>query len=489
MESRGLFINGKWQQGTGAVFLRNDPTEGKVTWQGASASLAEVDAAAQAAASAAPAWARLKADARAKFLDAFANVVNTRREDLLNAICFETGKPRWEAKTEVDAVKRKVALTHQAFAERRNTSATTANGLTSATRYRPLGAVAVLGPFNLPAHLPNGQIAPALLAGNTVVFKPSELAPRVGEIYAECWEAAQLPAGVFNLIQGGQEQGAAIVKHPAITGIFFTGSHSGGVALSIAVAPYPQKLLALELGGNNPLVVENVANMDAAVNTIAQSAFITAGQRCTCARRLILPIGDEGDRILARLVDVAKEIQVGPHTLSPEPFMGPVITESAAQRLLNAQANFVNNGAVPLLRMRSQGTRINMLTPAVLDVTAIKKRPDEEYFGPLLQVIRVKDFDAAIAEANNTRFGLAAALLSDDAALYERFSREVNAGIVNWNRPTTGAASDLPFGGVGASGNHRPAGFFAVDFCSDPVASLESPTLELPKMPLPGLPQ
>ncbi len=488
MQSRGLFINAKWQPASGPVFTREDPTEGRITWQGPSASPAEVDAAVQAASTAAPAWARLTAGARAKFLDAFAAAVTVRSADLLETISLETGKPRWESKTEVDAIKRKIALTHQAFTARRNTTTATTNGLAATTRYRPLGPVAVLGPFNLPAHLPNGQIVPALLAGNTVIFKPSELTPKVGEIYTECWEAAQLPSGVFNMIQGGRDQGAALARHPDIAGIFFTGSHAGGIALSIAAAPTPEKLLALELGGNNPLIATSLKNLDAAANLIAQSAFITAGQRCTCARRLILLKGDEGDRILATLVELAKKIHVGPYTLTPEPFMGPVISPAQGQRLLTAQANFANNGAIPLLRMRPLGARNNMLTPAILDVTAIKKRPDEEHFGPLLQVIRVNDFDAAITEANNTKFGLAAALLSDDPALYERFAAEVNAGIINWNRPTTGAASDLPFGGIGASGNHRPAGYFAIDFCSDPIASLESPTLDLPKTPLPGLP-
>jgi succinylglutamic semialdehyde dehydrogenase len=253
------------------------------------------------------------------------------------------------------------------------------------------------------------------------------------------------------------------------------------------LAPHPEKLLALEMGGNNPMVVSNVSNLDAAVYAIIQSAFITAGQRCTCARRLILLQDGQSDRLVDRLSQLTEKIVVGPYTVTPEPFIGPVISDAAAQRLLDAQSALISRGAKAILPLRSIGPRLSMLAPGILDVIAVADRADEELFGPLLQVIRVPDFDAALSEANKTRFGLAAALLSDDPALYQRFLETVHAGIINWNRPTTGASGNLPFGGRGASGNHRPAGFFAVDFCADPVACLESPTLTLPSSLSPGI--
>jgi succinylglutamic semialdehyde dehydrogenase len=195
-----------------------------------------------------------------------------------------------------------------------------------------------------------------------------------------------------------------------------------------------------------------------------------------------------GDSLLKRLIDLTRETQVGEFRGRPEPFMGPVISDAAAQRLLAAKSGLLARGATELVEMRPAGGRAALLRPGIIDVTHVDNRPDEELFGPLLQVIRMGDFDAAIREANNTRFGLAAGLLSDDRELYERFYRRVRAGVVNWNRPTTGASGRLPFGGVGLSGNHRPSGYYAADYCSYPVASLEIQTLSLPAKPVPGVP-
>jgi len=487
LEPRGCFINGEWRRANGPAFSRRDPAEGRLTWEGSAAGTEDIHSAVAAANAVAPRWARLPPDQRAACLDAFGRAVAAHRDEFLAVICLETGRPRWEVQTECDALLSKIALTKSAFLERRSPIVSLKEGQISATRYKPLGTVAVLGPFNLPAHLPNGHIVPALLAGNTVVFKPSELTPAVGELYARCWADANLPAGVFDMIQGGREQGAALAAHPDIHGVLFTGSRAAGVALCTALASYPEKLLALEMGGNNPLVATRVANVDAAAYTIIQSAFLTAGQRCTCARRLILLQDAESDHLLARTLRMAESLRVGPPSLEPEPFMGPVISDSAADKLQNAQAELVRRGARVLLPLRSLGPRPAMLSPAIIDATNVHDRGDEEFFGPLLQVIRVRDFDAALAAANQTHFGLAAALLSDDAVLYERFYDGIRAGIINWNRPTSGASSALPFGGVGASGNHRPAGAFAIDYCNDPVASLESPTLSMPAMLPPGI--
>jgi succinylglutamic semialdehyde dehydrogenase len=242
------------------------------------------------------------------------------------------------------------------------------------------------------------------------------------------------------------------------------------------------------MGGNNPLVVWHASDLDAVAYTIIQSAFITAGQRCSCARRLIVPTGAKGDAVLDRLAEMTGEIRVGDFRQRPEPFMGPVISERAAAGVMEAKRELVARGAKELVEMRPAGTSRAMLTPGILDVTAVANRADEEIFGPMLQVIRVPSFDAAIAEANSTRFGLAAGLLSDDAPMFEKFRKRVRAGVVNWNRPTTGASGRLPFGGVGLSGNNRPSGYFAADYCSYPVASLEVPTLSLPAKPVPGVP-
>ncbi|MNZ43808.1 N-succinylglutamate 5-semialdehyde dehydrogenase [compost metagenome] len=335
--------------------------------------------------------------------------------------------------------------------------------------------------------MPNGHIVPALLAGNTVVFKPSELTPKVAELTVKCWIEAGLPAGVLNLVQGAREAGVALAANPGIDGLFFTGSSRTGNLLHQQFAGRPDKILALEMGGNNPLVVDEVKDLEAAVYTIIQSAFISAGQRCTCARRLLVPQGAWGDALLQRLVQVCKNIAVGAFDQQPAPFMGSVISLAAAKALLDAQAQLLGNGGVSLLSMTQPQATAALLTPGIIDVTAVANRPDEEFFGPLLQVIRYSDFDAAIAEANNTQYGLAAGLLSDSHARYQYFWLQSRAGIVNWNKQLTGAASSAPFGGVGASGNHRASAYYAADYCAYPVASLETASLTLPATLTPGV--
>jgi succinylglutamic semialdehyde dehydrogenase len=468
-------------------FIAVDPATGEPTWSGRAATGDDVNRAVVHARAAFEEWSILSVDERAGFLLRFKDQIATRRNDLIEAICRSTGKPRWESATEVDAVVGKVDLTLQAHRERRAETSREVAGTHAITRYKPHGVVAIFGPFNFPAHLPNGHILPAMLEGNTVIFKPSEQTPLVGQVYAEIWKAAGVPPGVFQLIQGGRATGEALAPHRDVDGLLFTGGFAAGTALARAAIDQPGKILALEMGGNNPLIVHDVSDLDAAAYWTIQSAFITAGQRCSCARRLILFGNDRRDEeFLDRLGAMTKQIVVGPYTQSPEPFMGPVISEDAARKLLAAQQELQSRGARSVIEMRPLSSRATMLSPGIIDVTSVN-REDVELFGPLLQVIRVTNFDAAMREANNTRYGLAAGLFSDDRPLFDAFYRKIRAGVVNWNRPTTGATGHLPFGGVKNSGNHRPSGYFAVDYCSYPVASMESAKLEMPKTPAPGI--
>ncbi|KTT40829.1 succinylglutamate-semialdehyde dehydrogenase [Pseudomonas oryzihabitans] len=482
-----LYIAGQWRPGQGATFTSIDPYAGATLWQGAAADAADVDQAIAAARQAFPAWERRGQAARLAILQAFAQVLQQRRPELTRALAEETGKPLWEADTELGSMIAKVAVSAQAEEARSGERSAAMGEARSVTRHRPHGVLAVFGPYNFPGHLPNGHIVPALLAGNTVVFKPSELTPRFAALTLDCWIAAGLPAGVLNLVQGGRATGEALAGHAGLDGILFTGSSATGAALHRLNAERPQRLLALEMGGNNPLVVAPVADLEAAVLTIVQSAFLSAGQRCTCARRLLVPEGAWGDALLERLVTVSAGLRVGRYDAEPAPFMGTVISLATAEALLRTQAQRLAQGGRALLEMRQPEAGRALLTPGILDVSEIADLPDEEVFGPLLQVQRYGDFDGALALANATRFGLAAGLLADDPATYERFWLGVRAGIVNWNRPLTGAASAAPFGGVGASGNHRPSAYYAADYCAFPVASLESDTLRLPAQLPPGL--
>lgn len=464
-------------------FSSVNPATGDVVWRGVAAEPADVDRAVALARAAFPAWSARPLEERAALLRAFAAQLTAHKEELARAISAEVGKPHWEALTEVQSMIGKVDISIEAHAKR----CAEFKSSIGITRFRPHGVVAVLGPFNFPGHLPNGHIVPALLAGNTVVFKPSELAPAVAEKTLALWRAAGLPDGALNLVQGGRETGVALAAHAGIDGLFFTGSARAGLALNELFAKTPERILALEMGGNNPLVVHRAADRKAAVALTVQSAYLSAGQRCTCARRLIVPRDGEGDGFLAALAATVRTLRVGAPTDRPEPFMGPVVSARAAAQLLQAQCDLIERGAEPLVPALRLDAGPAFVSPGILDVTPVATRDDEELFGPLLQVIRVPDFDAALREANATQFGLAAGLISDERALYDRFYREVRAGIVNWNQQLTGASSGAPFGGVGRSGNHRPSAYFAADYSSYAVASIEVPELKLAAQLPPGL--
>ncbi len=481
-----LFIDGLWLQGHGAPFESVQSVTGDTVWEGTSASLEDVDAAVREARKAFVGWRRKSFTERKAVVEAFADQLETHKEELAHQIGLETGKPLWESRTEVAAMIGKIGISVNAYNERTGHSESDVAGGHAVLRHRPHGVVAVFGPYNFPGHLPNGHIVPALLAGNTVVFKPSELTPGVAEMTVKLWEHAGLPDGVINLVQGAAATGKSLARHPGIDGLFFTGSSTVGHLLHEQFGGQPEKILALEMGGNNPLIVQDVADVDGAVHHALQSAFLSAGQRCTCARRLLVPKGTKGDQFIERLAEVAARIQVGEFDADPQPFMGSVISAEAADKLLAAQARMIEKGATPVLEMKQLKPETGLLSPGILDATGMEL-DDEEFFGPLLTVYRYKSFDDALELANNTRYGLSAGILSDDRKLYERLADEVRAGIVNWNRPLTGASSAAPFGGVGASGNHRPSAYYAADYCAWPMASLEAKKSELPESLAPGL--
>jgi succinylglutamic semialdehyde dehydrogenase len=487
MPNLSNYINGEWLAGSGAELVTVDPSTGRQTWSSNASTPGDVQRAAQAARASFAQWASTPLDERIATCARFRDLLRQDAEELAQTIAEEVGKPLWEARTEVATMAAKVDISVQAYGARTGESAARVADGNAVLRHRPHGVFGVFGPYNFPGHLPNGHIVPALIAGNTVVFKPSEHAPRTAIKTVQLWERAGLPVGVINLVNGGRDTGIALSREPLLDGVLFTGSCQTGVALHKQFGGQPGKMLALEMGGNNPLVVWDVKDIDAAVHHAVMSAFISAGQRCTCARRLIVQDSPAGAAFVKRLVEVASKLAVGPSNAEPQPFMGPVVSSAIAARLVNAQAEMVAKGGVTLLQMRQLDPNAGFVTAGIVDVTDAKGIPDEEWFGPLLQVIRVADFETAVKVANATEFGLAAALLSNDEALWKRFSAQARAGIVNWNRPTTGAASSAPFGGVGKSGNHRPSAYYAADYCAYPVASIETSELEMPAKLSPGL--
>lgn len=485
MSNRNVhYISGKWKTSFGPLVVSKNPADGSTVWEGPSATEADVNAAIAAAKNAAAEWGNLDLDRRIRYLNSYKGILEQEKEALATAISREMGKPLWESRTEVMAMIGKIGVSVQAYDERCPEKMQQVASGVSITRHRPHGVIGVLGPFNFPGHLPNGHIVPALLAGNTIVFKPSEHTPLVAELMTSYWERAGLPDGVLNLIQGGVETGRFLTHHPDLNGLFFTGSWRTGKMLQDFFSQTPGKILALEMGGNNPLVVWDIEDARAAAYTVIQSSFITSGQRCTCARRLILP---EKSHLLDTLVPMVKKLKVGAYTSSPEPFMGPVLSPHVAKSLIDKQEQLERNGAKILLSMKWEQHQTGLISPGIIDVTSCKNRDDEEYFGPILQVIRVPSFEDAIKEANNTAYGLAAGLISNDRDLYDQFLTHVRAGVINWNMPTTGASSAAPFGGLGKSGNFRPSAYYASDYCAYPVASMERPEPFVPEVLPPGM--
>ena len=480
-------VDGQWIAGSGTPLTVINPASGAVIWHGRAAIAAEVVQACNAARAAAAGWVQLPLAQRVAICTRFQQLLAEHADDLAQTICSEVGKPLWEARAEVSSMAAKVGISVQAQAARAGETAGPNPDGVSMVRHRPHGVLAVFGPYNFPGHLPNGHIVPALLAGNTLVFKPSQYAPQTAIATVRLWQAAGLPPGVLNLVNGGGDVGALLATQPQLDGILFTGSYRTGVLLHRQFAGQPGKLLALEMGGNNALVVWDVAHLDAAVHHAIFSAFVSAGQRCTCARRVVVADDAQGRAFTARLIAVAARLQVGAGDRQPPPFMGPVVSAAVAQKLLAAQSDLQARGGKTLLLMQLLVPGTGLLSPGIIDVTDAVAVPDEEYFGPLLQITRVPNFPAALVAANTTGYGLAAGLLCDDPLLWAQFQQQVRAGVVNWNRPTTGAASTAPFGGVGNSGNHRPSALYAADYCAYPVASIESALLTMPAKLSPGL--
>jgi succinylglutamic semialdehyde dehydrogenase len=454
-----------------ATLTSFEPATGELLWSGESGDVAAEVARARGAWAA---WAARPLAVRIETLRRFGNVVRAKKEAFADLIARETGKPLWETATEVDAVVNKVDISVSSYSERTSQRRLEgALGARVAVRHKPHGVLAVLGPYNFPAHLPNGHIVPALLAGNAVVFKPSEKTPAVGAFLTGLYHEAGVPEDVVRCVQGGPDIGKALAAHPGLDGLLFTGSARAGLALHRQYADTPHKILALEMGGNNPLVIWDAKDLHSAAVIAVQSAFLSAGQRCTAARRLIVQDGPH-EELIATIVKLAERLIVDHPHANPPPFMGPVIDNQSADQLQEAFLDMMIKGGRPIKHLDRPFENKPFLTPAIIDVTAVEQRSDAELFGPVLQVIRVSDFDAALAEANATRYGLAAALVGGSPELYDRFWANIRAGVINWNKPTNGAPSNAPFGGIGHSGNHRPSAYYAADYCAYPVTSSET---------------
>lgn len=480
-------IKNQWVPIPGNAIVSTMPANpSQVIWSGSS-SVEAVEQAIQSAREAVPAWSRTPIKDRINVLRRFQEIAQSKVEELGELISDETGKAQWESKAEAGLVPGKVDITLEEgeFSGRHRVSDFSFplnDSKNARCLFKPHGVMAVVGPFNFPAHLPNGHIIPALLTGNTIVFKPSDKTPAVGQFIAEMYQQALedcgAPAGVFNMVQGAVDESIALCSSDQVDGVLFTGSWAAGRAITQANLDQPGKIIALEMGGNNPAIVMPDADLYQAVVEVTRCAFNTTGQRCTSTRRLIVH-EEVADKVIPAIVKAASNLTIGDPS-APEPvFMGPIISEEAREQVFAFERKVVESGGRLLLESTSLPNHEGWYcTPSIIEVPEFTLGVDdcgcdEEVFGPLLRIATVKSLDEAIQQANATRYGLSASIFTTDKESQERFVAECRAGCLNINCGTAGASSKLPFGGLGYSGNHRPAGAFALDYTAYPVASME----------------
>ena len=479
---RGNYLGGRFIRPTkGTELISEDPGDlfdpvGRMV-----VSEEAVDLAVAAALKAFPKWSGLSLSQRIAKMRAFQREIARRQAALATLVAREAGKPITESNREVDRLIAKVEEMIASGLKRvRPFSVEVDRGVKGECVWRPLGVLAVIGPFNFPAHTPAGHLIPALLLGNTVVFKPSEFTPFVGQVIAECFDAAGFPPGVFNLVQGGASVGVRLVAHPGVAGILFTGSTAAGQAIKKATLDSPRKILALEMGGKNAAIVLEDASLDLAAREIAQSAFSMAGQRCNAASRVILH-RRIAKPFLDQFLPLVERVRIG-YPLEPDVLMGPLISHDAVAKLQKYVKLAEEEGFETLRPGKATGLwgkrRGYYATPSV----HLCERPEknhsvhyrkEEIFGPNVAVYLVKDEEQAVALNNEVPYGLITSVFTRNPARFRRLFPKIDTGMVNLNRGTIFSSGKLPFGGTKASGSFRPAGLFSPYYCAYPVAVLQ----------------
>ena len=428
---------------------------------------AEVDAAADAARQAFPSWSGASPEVRSDLLDKVGELILQRREALGTLLAREEGKTLPEAIGEVARAGR-IFKYFAGEALRRHGQAldSTRPGVDVSTLREPVGVFGLIAPWNFPIAIPAWKSAPALAFGNTVVLKPASPTPAVAHALAAIIHEAGAPKGVFNLVLGGGRVGDAIANHPGVDGVSFTGSQGVGAKVG-AAAMSRQARVQMEMGGKNPMVVLDDADLDRAVTCSLDGAFFGTGQRCTASSRIIVTEG-----IYARFVEAlaaqAAALKVG-DALDPFSRMGPAVSQDQLEQNLRYVDIAVNEGG----RLVGEGgRRLNLekpgwyMSPAVIADTRADMRINcEEVFGPVASIVPVKDYDEALAVANLGEFGLSAGICTASLKHARHFQRNVRAGMVMVNLPTAGVDYHVPFGGSRRSSyGAREQGFAAIEF-------------------------
>lgn len=478
----GDFINGEFVKSDrpDGSWKKHSPADLKDLILEVESCHAHIGQACQAAKQAYKSWRSTTLQTRAEYLNRLKELYLAHKDEMAELIARETGKPLWEAKTEAQALVAKidVTLNHSMKHVEPHRIENALPGTDGVVRFKSRGVLAVVGPFNFPAHLPNGHIIPALATGNTVVFKPSDKTPAVGQLMAKIFAEAGFPKGVFNMVQGQGETGKRLVADEAVDGILFTGSYDVGLKIKEETMRHFWKILALEMGGKNVTIVWDDADVKKAVYESIIGCFMSSGQRCSCTSKIVVHPRVR-DQFIDNFYQTAKKLTIG--HWSTDPFMGPLISDEAVESYIRFQEIAKREGAESLMR----GKRLDLdpegyyVTPSINLVNEFQPKSvyqNHEIFGPNVGIYTTDSFDEAMAITNSAGYGLALAIFAKDEKLYEKALVEARTGLVNWNRTTNGASSKLPFGGMGKSGNDRPSGDFAVYYCTVPVASLEDRT-------------
>lgn len=482
IEFKGSFIDGTFQKSSKvdeswSIKSPADITDQVITVE---SSYQDVDAACAAAKKAFPMWSALSLSERIGYMQKLATVFDAHKEEMASVISRETGKPLWETRTEASALSAKIKITIEESLDLVK-DVRVPNALPSVEgviRYKPKGVAIVLGPFNFPAHLPNGHFIPALLMGNTVIFKPSDKTPAVGQFMAELFQRAELPPGVFNMLQGKAEVGSRLVKHSDVNVVLFTGSYDVGLRIKRDTIDHYWKSLALEMGGKNAAIIWDDADIEKTVYENVVGSFLSAGQRCSCTSRMYVheKIYDE---YIEKFKKLTQGLKVG--HWSKDNFMGTLIDDDAYQRFFRFQDIAEREGARPILMGKKVETDYEgyYVSPGIFEVPTVDPNSvyqKTEIFGPNVAVYKVKDLDETLDLVNQSSYGLSSAIFTKNKMNYDRAIAKLDVGLLNWNRTTNGSSSKLPFGGTKKSGNGQPSASFAVYYCSTPLASLEDAT-------------
>lgn len=433
-------------------------------------------------------WRQESLQSRIARVRRFGDELSARAETIARLVAIETGKPFDEALSEAKLLGAKVAVTVDEALRLVETQQLDLGSAVGEIHYRPHGVLLIIGPFNFPVHLSNGHIIPALLMGNVCILKPSEKAPYSAQLYMEAAEAADLPAGVLQLIQGGGEVASRLQRDPRCHGVIATCSYEVGAKIQKDLAANPEKIVALEMGGKNAALVHKDVDVDRCVQDLLQSSFLTTGQRCTALSRVYVerPLLD---KLVAKFHEQAKQLVIShPFDTDPKPFMGPLISAASKDNFLRYTGIAESEKAQVLMRPKALEGKSRLsrrpipeghyVTPGIHVVekwSAKSTYQSHEIFGPDIFFAPVDNAEEGVEAINASEYGLVCSIFGGDVHRFQELASQIDCGLLYHNRATIGASARLPFGGWKKSGNHRPAGIFSIYASTHVQARLFSP--------------